>query len=89
MNFTGLGLFFNRVKKGRYGDFYGSVDPIRIMSFLGAFMIDRKESIENIERDKANNERKQADIDWSQKKAGITEKQQEEIELKKTLQWFP
>lgn len=79
LNFTELGLFFNRVKKGRYGDFYGSVDPIRIMSFLAAFMIDRKESIESIERDKSNNERRQADIDWNDKKSNITDKDREEI----------
>lgn len=51
LNFAELGLFFNRIKKGYFGEFYGNVDPIKIMTFLEQFIIERSTAIE-----KYNNE---------------------------------
>ena len=45
-----LMLFFHRFKAGRYGKFYGVVDPQRIMSGLNAFLRDRVEEIAQYER---------------------------------------
>ena len=45
-----LMLFFHRFKAGRYGEFYGVVDPQRIMSGLNAFLRDRVEEIAQYER---------------------------------------
>lgn len=43
-----LMLFFFRLKYGDYGNFYGSVDPVRIMELLGKFFI--KERITFLEK---------------------------------------
>lgn len=51
LNFAELGLFFNRIKKGQYGEFYGSVDPIKIMNYLTQFLKQRTEAIEALNND--------------------------------------
>jgi len=91
LNFTEMALFFNRIKKGYYGDFYGVVDPIKFMGFLNQFKIERREAIERINMDNENLKRKQSDIDWMKKKENFTETNLQEISdlvnnfLKQTL----
>lgn len=50
---TALMLFFRRVKTGRYGQFYGSVDPMRIMDYYRQFRADLADIIEQDERRRA------------------------------------
>ena len=38
-------LFFSRFKQGKYGRFYGSVDPLIIMSALIDFVRERNDAI--------------------------------------------
>jgi len=45
-----LMLFFHRFKAGKYGEFYGVVDPQRIMSGLNMFLRERVEEIAQYER---------------------------------------
>ena len=73
LNFTELGLFFTRVKKGHYGDFYGTVDPVRIMSFLQQFLEERTSSVIQVNRDRENEDRKQSDIEWAKVREQMTE----------------
>ncbi len=40
-----LMLFFNRFKQGKYGHFYGSVDPLVIMTALQDFLRERGDAI--------------------------------------------
>lgn len=40
-----LMLFFNRFKQGKYGRFYGAVDPLVIMTALQSFLRDRADAI--------------------------------------------
>lgn len=40
-----LMLFFNRFKQGKYGRFYGSVDPLVIMTALQDFLRERNDAI--------------------------------------------
>ena len=47
---TELMLFFHRFKAGKYGEFFGVVDPQRIMSGLNAFLRERIEEIAQYER---------------------------------------
>ena len=47
---TELMLFFHRFKAGRYGEFFGVVDPQRIMSGLNMFLRERIEEIAQYER---------------------------------------
>lgn len=59
-----LMLFFHRFKSGRYGRFYGSVDPLVITTSLRSFITERNNAIaeqERIEREqKAEEDRKNA-----------------------------
>lgn len=59
LNFAELGLFFNRIKKGEYGQLYGAVDPIKIMVFLGQFLNQRQDSIEAINRESSDKTKQQ------------------------------
>lgn len=48
-----LALFFHRFKAGRYGVFYGSVDPLKITSSLRKFVEERANAYEKRERENA------------------------------------
>lgn len=61
LNFAELGLFFNRIKKGYFGEFYGNVDPIKIMTFLGQFLTERFAVIEKY-NDELSQEKKRQDF---------------------------
>lgn len=44
--------FIGRVMMGMYGYFYGSVDPMRIMSFLNQFMSERLTDLSRLEKER-------------------------------------
>lgn len=46
---TELMLFFYRMKLGKYGQFYGTVDPIVITTSLRKFLADRQAAIQQEE----------------------------------------
>lgn len=50
MKISELMLFFRNFKKGKYGRFYGTVDPIEIMIALLSFAEERNEEIEKWSR---------------------------------------
>lgn len=74
---TEIHLFFHRLKAGKYGEFFGSVDPIRIMESLQRFMKQRQSEIRYYEQ------RKEADIlsknklEWA--KNAVTREEYEQI----------
>ena len=43
-------LFFQKFKRGRFGRFYGSVDPITLFGALGEFAAERADEIDRYER---------------------------------------
>lgn len=45
-------LFFSRFKQGKYGHFYGSVDPMLIMSSLQDFLRERNDAIFDMESER-------------------------------------
>nr|DAQ98661.1 MAG TPA: hypothetical protein [Caudoviricetes sp.] len=55
---TELMLFFSRFKAGRYGRFYGNVDPMVITSALVVFRRERAEAIARHEAEEREKERK-------------------------------
>jgi len=57
-------LFFYRMKTGRYGVFFGAVDPMRIMEALKQFMNER-----SLEYEKRENELKEREREESAKNA--------------------
>lgn len=77
LNFAELGLYFNRIKTGHYGEFYNVVDPIKIMTFLGQFMTERSISIEKYNKDQSQ-ENKRLDFQ-NCLNMKITDEQQQEI----------
>lgn len=79
-------LFCARLRSGRYEDFYGSVDPMRILKSLNAFCADRRAEIwreaeqkEKEERDREYEERRKNSItfdDWYRK---LPEEEKEKV----------
>ena len=64
-----LMLFFYWFKTGRYGKFYGAVDPLVITSSLREFMKDRTREIDRYEqeqREKADEEARRNKITWEE-----------------------
>ena len=64
-----LMLFFYWFKSGKYGRFYGSVDPLVITTWLREFMKERTQLIEKYEKErkeKADEEAKKDVITWEQ-----------------------
>lgn len=54
-----LMLFFHRFKSGRYGKFYGTVDPLVICQALREFVKERNSEIEKIESEERQREREE------------------------------
>lgn len=59
MKITELLLFFFRFKTGRYGRFYGTVDPLVVTTALREFLEERNMFFEQYERDRENKKREQ------------------------------
>lgn len=55
LKITELLLFFFRFKAGRYGHFYGSVDPMVITCAMQDFMAERNDILRNHEREQQEN----------------------------------
>ena len=62
-----LMLFFHRFKSGRYGRFYGSVDPLVITTSIRVFLNERMAAYnerERIEKEKADEEARKNAVSW-------------------------
>lgn len=62
-------LFFHRFKTGRYGRFYGNVDPLVIVTSLREFMKERAIAIDRHEaelRERQRKEWKKTSITWDE-----------------------
>lgn len=56
-----LMLFFHRFKAGVYGEFFGVVDPQRVMAGLQEFLSDRRAELDRLQREAAGRERDRKD----------------------------
>lgn len=54
-------LFFHQFKAGKYGELYGSVDPLRITSALQSFCVYRREKLSVYERVASEEKREQSE----------------------------
>ncbi len=75
-----LMLFFHRFKAGRYGRFYGSIDPMVITTSIYEFIRERSNAIEQRDREEASRqieEGRKNSISWEEycKNHGIEDKQ--------------
>lgn len=64
-----LMLFFHRFKSGKYGKFYGSVDPLVITTSIRSFLIERNNAIEDqerMERERKNEEERKNAITYEE-----------------------
>ena len=55
-----LMLFFHLFKAGRYGQFYGAVDPMKITTALRKFLADRNEYFYRLEQKQKDEEKQKA-----------------------------
>lgn len=76
-----LMLFFYRFKLGHYGEFYGVVDPHKIMCSLNLFLKERFSEINKYEAYRKNEEMKKKRELWE--KTGITREEYEKRKAKK------
>lgn len=45
--------FFKRMRKGKYGELYGSIDTVKLMTDLNLFLGDRAKEFEKVKREQA------------------------------------
>lgn len=57
LNLAELSIFFAKCKAGDYGEFYGSVDPTRILARIPRFLRERSEVIDHYESKQRAKER--------------------------------
>lgn len=43
-----IGLFFNNVKKGKYGKFFGAIDPLLVLTMLSEYLSERTAAYRDI-----------------------------------------
>lgn len=55
-----LMLFFHYLKAGRYGIFYGSVDPMKITTALRQFLVDRNDYFYRLDQKERERKREEA-----------------------------
>ena len=78
LSVTQLVYFFHQIKMGKYGSFYGRVDPQKITEALHSFIQQRNDildTIENEKREKEMEEDKRKSVpmpEWFAKKHGLT-----------------
>lgn len=65
-----IALFFMKMKQGHFGEFYGVVDPMKIMTAKNKFMDERLSELNRLKRERQNFEREQRRLEWS--KTAIT-----------------
>jgi len=75
-------LFFFQFKSGKFGELYGSVDPLRVSSALIEFTSYRREMLFRIERDKKEEKRIKDAEEYSKK--AVTRQQYRRYKFKKS-----
>lgn len=67
LNIAETALFFLKFKTGQFGEFYGSVDPLKIMSAKNQFLNERIAAINRFEATQAQQEAEKKREEWSKK----------------------
>lgn len=66
LNIAEVALFFVKFKLGMFGEFYGSVDPLKIMTAKNQFLSERMSAISSYESKKANEENEKKRKKWAE-----------------------
>lgn len=77
---TEIHLFLHRLKSGQYGEFYGSIDPVKVMNCLRIFLKERNTEIAFFEQMRSNRRMEKLREEW--KRNGITRDEYEKIKNK-------
>lgn len=80
LKITELAMFFKRAKLGHYGELYGKVNPLWVMTALRRFKSDRDASINAYEVQREREEQMKKREQWSREQA--TQEQIEEIKAR-------
>lgn len=64
LNIAEVALFFLKVKSGTFGEFYGILDTVRLMSIMRKFMAERTKSLTAYEEYRAKQEEKEKREKW-------------------------
>lgn len=66
LNIAEVALFFLKVKSGSFGEFYGILDTVRLMSIMRKFIAERTKALTSYEEYKAKQEEKEKRERWSE-----------------------
>jgi hypothetical protein len=66
LNLAEFMQFFARFKLGRYGQFYGTVDPLKITSAMQTYIKERTASIDTKEREMERERKERLHKQWTQ-----------------------
>ena len=67
LNLLEIIVFCGRLRSGMYGEFYGSVDPMRILYGLGLFCKDREKDISRYEIAREKEEQEKQRDEWAKR----------------------
>lgn len=79
MKVTELLLFFYRLKCGRYGKFYGVVDPMMVMAALDTFRKERNDYLANNRREEPEPPKDTITAEEYFKRKGISDEDQKDV----------
>lgn len=87
LNIAEICCFFGRLRSGRYEDFYGSVDPLRIMKSLDAFCRNRREDICRMEDEQLKFEQEARKQAWVEQAITLEEYLNNRNGMEVTIYW--
>lgn len=79
MKVTELLLFFYRLKCGRYGKFYGAIDPMMVMAALDTFRKERNDYLRANHREDPEPPKDTITAEEYFKRKGISEEEQKDV----------
>ena len=70
LNIAEIMLFLIKLKRGEFGEFYGYIDPLKIMSAKNEFIIQRRLALQKHDEEKEKEKKKEMIRKWNEE--GIT-----------------
>lgn len=66
LNISEVMLFFIKLKRGEFGEFYGCIDPLKIMSAKNEFISQRRLALQKDEEERLKEQRKEMLKKWDE-----------------------
>ena len=77
LKITEIHEFFRRIKAGYYGEYYGSLDVLKIMADFRQFLADRLDTLRRIQNQECTRRRRQ---EWEQRQKMWNEQHPKQLE---------